>query len=194
MTDRIFAALCGHVSPTSLKPTTETAAEHCALPGKAVSKLGVASPNILKSSERSVCTKFDELPDGWRDASLSDPDLAGGVLDLMTDDAQRRGGCLTMLLCNLQGQLLQSVVICDVPAELSPQLKSMTVERVMEVVGDPSLDLRLAVVMGIGSDRPAVTGEDHEWAHLIRSHTAQLGVSLLGIYALGEGMIQRLPH
>ena len=58
---------------------------------------------------------FHDLPPGWPARSLRDLRLAADVVDLVVRDADRAAGCITLLLCDDEGRMIEPVTVADVP-------------------------------------------------------------------------------
>lgn len=58
---------------------------------------------------------FEDLPEGWAQRPITDPDVFEGVVDLIVTEASRSMGALYLLLCHADGRLLQPVAVDDFP-------------------------------------------------------------------------------
>lgn len=56
---------------------------------------------------------FEDLPQGWHTRPLTDTTLAADVVDLVVRDSEREQGCISLLLCDATGRMVQPVTITE---------------------------------------------------------------------------------
>ncbi|MGN6751464.1 MAG: hypothetical protein ACTHJJ_02805 [Intrasporangium sp.] len=59
---------------------------------------------------------FKDLPRGWAERPITDPDVFADVVDLVVTEQSRRAGAVYLLLTHPDGRMLQPLAIRDVPA------------------------------------------------------------------------------
>ena len=59
---------------------------------------------------------FRDLPKNWHSRPLTEPPLAADIVDLVVREGDRVAGCVTFLLCDERGRLIQPVTITDTDA------------------------------------------------------------------------------
>lgn len=57
---------------------------------------------------------YEDLPRGWAERPITDPEIYGDVVDLVVSDQARRVGALYLLLTHPDGRMLQPVAVHDV--------------------------------------------------------------------------------
>lgn len=132
---------------------------------------------------------FQDLPTDWATRPLTDPALAGDVLDLVVRDDDRRTGGLAVLLCGPDHRLQQPVMVAmDGPASLAD--KRLAVQRFLEAV-DHGLgeSLLLAVVRERGA---FVTDDDREWHEVALRGCREAGVTLLGLWVVTRHVVREV--
>ena len=75
--------------------------------------------------------RFDELPQGWAQRPITDPDVFEGVVDLIATTQSRSDGATYVLLCHPNGRLLQPICL---PGETRGADVSQVVENVSRVL------------------------------------------------------------
>lgn len=58
---------------------------------------------------------FKDLPRGWAERPITDPDIFEDVVDLVASEQSRREGAVYLLLTHPDGRMLQPLAIHDVP-------------------------------------------------------------------------------
>lgn len=59
---------------------------------------------------------FHDLPKNWHSQPLTDTPLAADVVDLVVRESDRVTGCVTFLLCDGRGRMIQPVTITEIDA------------------------------------------------------------------------------
>ena len=135
---------------------------------------------------------FEELPDGWAQRPITDPDILVGVIDLIVTEASRSVGALYLLLCHADGRLLQPVAVDDFPGG-SP------IERIRESFGGLFRELRdqgvPAVVLAVARWGEAALDErDAEVRGALVEAAAVGGLDVLGYAVAVPGAILSFPR
>ena len=90
---------------------------------------------------------FTDLPQNPRHLPLTDPRLAGDVIDLLLSREDRANGALGMMLCDEQHRGLQPIVLNDVP-DTGEILDGLT--KLLEVVLPLVVERDGSVLIGRG--------------------------------------------
>jgi hypothetical protein len=131
---------------------------------------------------------FRDLPDDWPERRLREPRLVADVLDLVVKEADRHSGALAVLLCDVEGRLMQPVVITDLPAHLSDAEREHLVGTFVETLGwDGSLLLAIARRDGL-----SITPDDLAWSRAARRVCAA-EVELLGVHVVTVAGSREVP-
>jgi hypothetical protein len=121
---------------------------------------------------------FDDLPDGWKERPLTDPQLVADVLDLIVSEADRRAGGLAVLLCDEQARLMQPGIISeldhDSPEAERAQLLGLFVSSLAGLFDSVLFALARA-------DGLSITGDDESWARAAQ-HACRGEMRLLGFH------------
>ncbi|MFN8075803.1 MAG: hypothetical protein U0Q15_10335 [Kineosporiaceae bacterium] len=119
---------------------------------------------------------FDDLPDGWQDRPMTDPELFDDIVDLVVNDHDRRNGALYLLLCDDQARLLQPCAIDDLPpgVENDPRAIAPFVGALLQHCPDAGL---VVVVARPGEASPRET--DVRWMRTAEAACAAGKVRLL---------------
>lgn len=124
---------------------------------------------------------WTDLPDGWNLLPLTHPALLNDVLDLAVDDALRRDGGLSLMVCDDGERLLAPVEIsplADAPESASE--RAATLRALLESATEGLDDVTLLAAIG----RPgglSVTDDDRSWAEALSRACAGV-VRLLGVH------------
>ncbi|QQS00346.1 MAG: hypothetical protein IPK37_15955 [Austwickia sp.] len=125
------------------------------------------------------------LPRDWARRALSDPQIAAGVVDLLTPERDRHESTLVTLLCHPSGRLMQPILVDDVPRRLSAAEKARTLEGLLHAAST----FGASVVFAVGARRSRLTAEVVGWTDEARKTCAALDVPLLGVYLVsGDGV------
>jgi hypothetical protein len=131
---------------------------------------------------------FQDLPEGWVDLPLDEPQLVADVLDLVVSERDRRAGALAVLLCDALGRLVTPVLISDLD-ELAPEAaRREALEVVMQVMrGEGSVLVAVARRDGL-----SITADDHIWARAAAA-ACEPGVALLGVHVVTSSGSREIP-
>jgi len=133
---------------------------------------------------------YDELPDDWDAHSLDDPELLGGVVDLLTRQSDCLRGTLLVLLADEQLRLLQPIAIDDMPIGCSATEQYETMRAVVEMVAHvcPGGGVAAAVARG---GHPVSTGWDQHWREALATACRHHRMTDLGCYlATPHGVVR----
>lgn len=108
---------------------------------------------------------FDDLPDDWRERPLTDPRLVADVLDLMVSDADRRSGCLAVLLCDEQARLMQPGIIGDLDFDTSEAERGRMLGTFVTNLAEYFDSVLFALAR---ADGLSITADDEAWARAVQ--------------------------
>lgn len=132
----------------------------------------------------------DDLPPDWTTQPLDDPRLLAAAVDLFTLDADRRRGCLVVLLCDGETRLLQPLVVDDVPLDCSAQQQATTMDKLARVVQQVCPGGALALAVG----RPGLavpTLWEHGWRTALAAACRSHQLTALGCFlATPRGVVR----
>ncbi len=131
---------------------------------------------------------FEDLPRDWAQRPVTDPDIFGDVVDLVTRESARAAGAIQVLLCRADGRLVQPIALDDGSGLAA-----------LEVVDDGLRGLLSGLVQhGLGHvvmviARPggvAVTERDRHLQAVVEAACCAAGIELLGLaIAAPEGVV-----
>lgn len=124
---------------------------------------------------------FTDLPLNWTQLPLTDPDLAGDVVDLHLTLGERRSGVVSAILCDQESRFLTSIQL-DVPdyADNPPDVCEEVLDPVI-----PALQNRTdgALLLALGRPGPpAPLPIDLAWSHAATQLCQTADVRLLAFY------------
>lgn len=134
---------------------------------------------------------FHDLPTDWPNRTLRDRDLACDVVDLFVRDADRAGGCVSLLLCDGAGRLIQPVTVGEIPARATPADRRLLFDGFLGHLGG-SLQEVVVAIGRAGSTR--LTDGDREWHQAALSAGERSGVRVLGVYLATPAGVTSLPR
>lgn len=130
---------------------------------------------------------YSDLPQDWPQRSLSDPQVARGVLDLCVSETDRRRGGAAVLICGPEGRLRQPVYLDGMPSDPDRAERRLVLEwttrmcRPMpEAVDQRPGKLVLALLRAEGE----ACEDDRVWHRLALRVCAKAGVELLGTHVV----------
>lgn len=123
---------------------------------------------------------FQDLPPGWAERPISDPDIFADVVDLCASMESRFGGCLYLLLCGPDGRMHQPIAIdrWDFDAPSPTQRAALT--PLLEGVAQARVAPRLVAIVA-RRGRPEPGGNDLQFAGVLREQVAAAGLRLDGL-------------
>jgi hypothetical protein len=127
---------------------------------------------------------FDDLPAGWNDLPLTDPDLVvADVLDLFVLERDRRAGAIYALLCDDLDRIQVPVVVNDLGDGGNYEERRHVVGVFAEAVttNSPGGSILLAIARRGGL---SLTGDDHLWRRAAEDACARHDVRLLGVHVV----------
>jgi hypothetical protein len=124
---------------------------------------------------------FTDLPANWTELPLTDPDLAGDVVDLQLTLGERRSGVVSAILCDQQSRFLTSIQL-EVPdyADDPPDVCEEVLEPVIPVLQNRT-DGALLLALGRPGP-PAPLPVDLAWAQAVAQLCQTAEVRLLAFY------------
>lgn len=122
---------------------------------------------------------FNDLPPGWAERNVTDPDIFADAVDLFATLDSREQGCLYLLVCDHGGQVLQPVAIDQWNFDETPMEQRRILEMLLGQVAAVGARHLVAIIARRG--HPASTGNDHQLAHLLREVTTGHGIALDGL-------------
>jgi hypothetical protein len=134
---------------------------------------------------------FEDLPPRASQIPLTDPRVAGDVIDLIVGEADRARGCVGLMLCDEKHRGVQPVVLHD--ASEDPRAAGLV--SLLELVLPLSARTGGSVLAARGRPRgTAADDADRVWHQAAIDACAEHGVRLLGFHvATGDGVL-RLPE
>lgn len=133
---------------------------------------------------------FHDLPKNWYSRPLTDPRLAVDVVDLVVRDADRDGGCISLLLCDTAGRMIQPVTI----TEVEDQAVGERGELFDLVLGHLAGDLG-GLVVALGRPQgPDPDDEARAWHEAAIAACREHDVPLLGTYLATATCVVEMPR
>lgn len=133
---------------------------------------------------------FSDLPPGWPALSLRDERLAADVVDLVVRDDEREGRCISLLLCDADGRMIQPVTVDGVDPTTDEGERRALFDAFFGHLG-ASL---AAVVVAVGRPRGSVPDDEvRAWHESALRAAREGGVELLGTYLATRGGVSLLP-
>lgn len=105
---------------------------------------------------------FEDLPDGWADEPLTDPQRLADAMDLFCSTESRHRGGLLLLLCREDLTPLKPIAIDDVPVTLDYLEQLEFAYRLAEITHTVSVPAAALAVCRRGHPQP--TSRDENWA------------------------------
>ena len=133
---------------------------------------------------------FEDLPDRANEIPLTDPVVAGDVIDLIIGLADRAGGCLALMICDSEDRGVQPVLVGEVPEDADPG----GLVNLLRAVAPMLQESGGSVLVGRGRAHGVrATDADREWHEAAIRSCREAGIRLLGFHvATAEGVL-RLP-
>lgn len=133
---------------------------------------------------------FTDLPSGWPARSLADRVLAADVVDLVVRDEDRATRCMTLLLCDDDGRMIQPVTVGDVPPESTDDERRAFFDAFLDHLGH-ALG---GVVVAMGRPRGHwPTDDERAWHESAIAACRATGVALLGTYLATADGVTEMP-
>lgn len=129
------------------------------------------------------------LPENIRELSVEDPAIAADLVDLCCFESDRARGCLTVLICDSGGRMIQPVSIGEVPRRCPPGGGPALFGPLLELAAD----LGGGLVVSIGKPRGRVDDDDRQWHQTAIEQCRRADVRLFGCYLATLTRIIRLP-
>lgn len=134
---------------------------------------------------------FADLPPNARELPLTDPRLAGDVIDLIVLEDARADGAFALMLCDDTDRGRQPVVLSDkdeaIGLETVTELLTMVLPLVARTNG--------SVLAGRGRPRGRVADDtDRAWHQRTAELCAEQGVRLLGFHVATRDGVFALPE
>lgn len=134
--------------------------------------------------------RFDELPSGWAQRPITDPEVFEGVVDLIATEPSRETGAIYLLLCHPNGRLLQPV--CLPAGRGGPGARP--VEEVRQVLAEAAGHgvLDVVVVVARAGD-PGVSAADGRLRAEVGAACRAAGCTLRGMAVATPQGVRVLP-
>ncbi len=134
---------------------------------------------------------FQNLPDGWAQRPITDPEILEGVIDLIVTEASRAVGALYLLLCHADGRLLQPVAVDGFPAGCPAGLVQTRFGALFGDLVDRGVP---GVVLAVARwGQPELSVRDHEWRTALTEAAEAAGLAVLGAAVAVPGAILTFP-
>ena len=133
---------------------------------------------------------FEDLPENANEIPLTDPVVAGDVIDLIIGEADRAAGCLAVMVCDSEHRGVQPILVGDVPDDADPG----GLVNLLRAVAPLLQESGGSVLIGRGRAHGSrATDADREWHEAAIATCRAAGLQLLGFHvATAEGVL-RLP-
>lgn len=123
---------------------------------------------------------FSDLPAGWAERPVTDPDLFDDVADLIATAASRdTDGCLYVLICDEVGRLVQPIAFDAFPFDDSRPRQDEHAATLCDILRRSGAR-RIAVVIA-RRGHPAPTGNDRQFRSALAAGAARRGIDLLAV-------------
>lgn len=133
---------------------------------------------------------YHDLPPAWPALSLRDPRLAADVVDLVVRDDERDGCCLSLLLCDADGRMIQPVTVDGIDPTSDEADRRALFEAFFGHLGSSLA----AVVVAIGRPRGSAPDDDtRAWHESALRTTRESGVELLATCLATRDGVTVLP-
>ena len=130
---------------------------------------------------------YSDLPAGWAERPITDPDLFDDVVDLMATDASRETGCLYVLICDDAGRLVQPLAFDRYPFDDSRPRQDEHAATLCGVLRQAGVRRVVLVIARRG--HPALTGNDRQFRAALSSAALWRGIDVLaGAVATPSGI------
>ncbi|WP_076258955.1 hypothetical protein [Intrasporangium flavum] len=133
---------------------------------------------------------FEDLPERANEIPLTDPVVAGDVIDLIIGEADRAGGCLALMVCDSEHRGVQPVLVGEVPEDADPG----GLVNLLHAVAPLLHESGGSVLIGRGrAHGTRATDADRAWHEAAIRTCRSAGLTLLGFHvATAEGVL-RMP-
>lgn len=130
---------------------------------------------------------FHDLPQDWTGRSLRDLRLAADVVDLFVRESERASGCISLLLTDADGRMIQPITVGEVPLGAPAEQRTAFFETFLGHLGG-SLG---GLVLALGRPSGLVpTDDERAWHESAIETAAREGVELVATYlATGDGVV-----
>lgn len=122
---------------------------------------------------------FDDLPPGWADRPITDPDIFADAVDLFATYASREEGCLYVLVCNEVGQVMAPVAIDNWDFDAVPLEQRRVLTTFLAGLASAGVEHLVVIIARRG--HPAPTGNDHQFGSVLRAVAVEHGLRVDGV-------------
>lgn len=134
---------------------------------------------------------FENLPAGFPRVPLTDRRVAADAIDLLITAEDRAGGCLGVLVCDVQHRGRLPVVVSDVPHDGDSRGLANLLDLLLPMVAADGG----SVLIGRGRPRGGVPNDlDRAWHQQAIDSCAAKGVALLGFHLATRDGVFPLPE
>ena len=138
---------------------------------------------------------FTDLPKNIKQVPLTDPGVAGHVIDLIISEASRVKGCFGVMVCDDRARGLNPFVL----QEVSRTSDLETVEQFLGMLLPLAAQVGATVLVGRGRAKGQGSGlrpddVDREWHQRVVELCAEHDVRLLGFHVATSEGVFRLPE
>lgn len=120
---------------------------------------------------------FSDLPPGWAERPITDPDLFEDVVDLIATEQSRESGCLYVLICDDAGRMVQPVAFDTFPFDDSRPRQDEHVATLCGILRHAGVR-RIAVVIA-RPGHPAPTGNDRQLRAALQAGARRRGIEIV---------------
>lgn len=135
--------------------------------------------------------RFTDLPSGWAERPITDPDIFEGIVDLVATEQSRHDGAVYLLLTHPDGRMLQPIAIDETPPG-APSVDDA--QRWRHFLGELAEHGACSLVVVVARRGPAeVTPDDDVLLRVLASATETAGLVLHGQAIATPSGIVTLP-
>lgn len=122
---------------------------------------------------------FLDLPPGWAERPVTDPDIFEDAVDLFACQSSREQGCLYLLLCDGRGRVVQPIAIDDWGYDTHGMEQRRVLDRFVGHLAEFHIAHMVIVIARPGPMR--ATGNDHQTRDAVEHVLADHGIGLLAV-------------
>lgn len=122
---------------------------------------------------------YSDLPTGWAERPIIDPDIFEDVVDLIATESSRQDGCLYALICDDDGRMAQPLAVDGWQYDNSRPAQEQRFEWLCNVVTHVGFKQIALIIARRGHHAP--TGNDRQFRALAEQIAARHDITILGI-------------
>ncbi len=122
---------------------------------------------------------FSDLPTGWAERPVTDPDIFDDAVDLIATDDSRRSGSLYILICDGSGRMFQPLVFDGSIYDESSPVQEAYLDSLCGIL--TQVGCRDVVLVIARRGHPAPSGNDHQFRAVAEKAFARHEIAILGM-------------